>query len=69
MTEMKQFLGKRILFKERPYAISIIEATVLQISPKGFVKLEFQSGATQWIDSEDIDKMEILEVLDPVPIN
>jgi len=44
--------------EDRPF-----EATVLEWSPKGRVKLQYESGNKTWLDANSRDRLVVVEVL------
>ena len=60
MTDWKELIGKRVLIKEKLPSYSIIEATVVEVSPSGnYVKFKFGN----MYDWHKADEFEVVEVL------
>ena len=65
--ELLQLVGRRVLLKNGGSSDdTIIEAKVLEASPRGLVKLQFIGGFIKW---EDPACYWLIETLNPLPLS
>jgi len=62
MQVTQEMVGKRILFRRKPVSF-YVEATVLELTPGGRVKIRYAGGgADRWFDNDgyEVDVVEVL---------
>jgi len=61
-------VGKRYLIHDRFRAgHPLVDAVCLEVSPKGYVKLQFSDGTTTWFPPDSSHILQVVEELPPPP--
>ena len=61
--ELRPLVGKRVLVRNRYITSKIEELTILEVAKGPYVKVEYVSGNTQWVDSNYLSHIELVEEL------